>query len=546
MKNKVVIAILVIVMILPSIVAIINYNSEQRGEVSNINVLSMSLVDPAGNIYNFTREGDEDQLKMIEYFVSTKNDAEEIASIPSTIESGNYYRLSVNTSASETAYKYYFTSNTQDCYFVDGDGKTYQMSEKKAHQFLTSGYAAHLYENGTAPMLSVTGQNLMPDACTWNFINSDGKYTAAVTPVSESVEAVEIEGGFAMDFTNQPDSFTVKLTDKGTGEVVFDDVYDNISSVIVTKNMALKAEVTAKWYEDKTRNYYGEQTFIFDASLSAPAEFYAGINTIQVGEFVCITAVNVNKPENIQFTSEPDIGYAPKFFTQEDGLSYALVPFKSDLEVGQYTLSFSYGGASQNINIDLQNRDNAFRTREKTYADAVVENYYKDEVIAKTEETLRPIAQSSVEKMYFEGVFPEVCDTEVATLSTGYGHTIQVKGTEISYFHSGVDYAGPMGTAVNAGNAGEVVFADYLDHTGYIVVIDHGLGLKSWYAHLGKVAVKVGDVVATGDQIGEFGSTGFANETGVHVGYTIFETPVCQYTLWADGNNKGVPVYKPE
>lgn len=546
MKNKVVIALLLIVMIIPSVIAIVNYNSEQRGEVSNINVLSMSLVDPAGNIYNFARDGGEEQLEMIEYFVSTKDGAEEISAIPPTIESGNYYRLSVNTSASETAYKYYFTSNTQDCYFVDGDGKTYQMSEKKAQQFLSSGYSAHLYENGVAPILNVTGQTLLPDACTWNFINADGKYTAAVAPVSDNVEAVEIEGGFAMDFSTEPDSFTVKLTDKNTGDVIFDDVYDNISSVIITKDMALKAEVTAKWFEDKTRNYYGEQTFVFEAALSAPAEFYAGVNTIQIGEFVCITAVNVNKAENIQFTSEPDIGYTPKFFTQEDGLSYALVPFKSDLEVGQYTLSFSYGGASQNINIDLKQRDNGFRTREKTYADAVVKNYYNEEVIAKTEETLRPIAQASVEKMYFEGSFLEACDTKVGKLATGYGHTIKVTGTDISYFHSGVDYSGPAGTAVNAGNAGEVVFADYLDHTGYIVVIDHGLGLKSWYAHLGKVAVKVGDVVAKGDQIGEFGSTGFASENGVHVGYTIFETPVCQYTLWADGNNKGVPVYKPE
>ncbi len=546
MKNKIVIALLAVLMLVPSAVAIVNYNIEQGGEVSSINVLSMSLVDPVGNIYNFSREGDEDENDMINYFVSTKDGAEEIAQLPGTIESGNYYRLSVNTSASETAYKYYFTTNVEDCYFVDGDGKTYQMSEKKAQQFLSGRYAAYLYENGVAPMLNVTGQSLMPDTCSWNFLNSEGKYTAAAVHVSDEVEAVEIEGGFAMDFTKVPDSFTVKLTDKKSGEVVFDDVYDNISSVMITKDMALKAEVTAKWYEDKTRNYYGEQTFIFDVSLSAPAEFYAGVNTIQIGEFVCITAVNVNNPDNIQFTSEPDIGYTPTFFKQEDGYCYALVPFNSSLVTGQYTLSFSYGGASQNVNIDLTQRDNGFRTREKTYADAVVENYYNDDVIAKTEEALRPIAKESVEEMYFSGSFPEVCDTEVATLSTGYGHTIKVSGTDISFTHTGVDYSAAAGTAVNAGNAGEVVFADYLDHTGYIVVIDHGLGLKSWYAHLGKIEVSVGDVVATGDKIGECGSTGFSNENGVHIGYTIFETPVCQYTLWNDGINKGIPVYKPE
>lgn len=546
MKNKIVIAILVVVMFIPSIIAIINFNSEQGGEVSNINVLSMSLVDPVGNIYNFSREGSEAENAMIDYFVSAKDGAEEIAELPSTIESGNYYRLSVNTAASSTAYKYYFTSNVEDCYYVDGDGKTFVMNEKKAKEFLASGYAAHLYENGVAPMLTVTGQSLVPDSAKWSFINSENVYTDAIVPVSNEIEAVTIEGGFAMEFAKEPDSFTVKLTDKNSGDTVFDDVYDNISSVMITKNMALKAEVTAKWYEDKTRNYYGEQTFVFDVALSAPAEFYAGINTIQVGEFVCITAVNVSNPDNIQFTSEPDIGYAPKFFKQENGCSYALIPFKNELATGQYTLSFSYGGASQNVNIDLTKRDNPFGNRAKTFAAAVVENYYNDDVIAKAEETLRPIAQASTDKMHFDGVFPEVCDTTVAKLSTGYGHTLNLTGTDISFVHTGVDYSAPAGTAVKAGNAGEVVFADYLDHTGYIVVIDHGLGLKSWYAHLSEATVKVGDVVKTGDQIGKCGNTGFSNENGVHVGYTIFETPVCQYTLWADGNNKGIPVYKPE
>ncbi len=546
MKNKIVIAILVVLMLVPSVIALISYNMEQGGDPTSINVVSMSLVDPVGNIYNFSRDGSDAEKEMINYFVSTKNKAEQIAELPGTIESGNYYRLSVNTAASETAYKYYYTNNVQDCYFVDGNNNTYLMAEKDAEKFLNTGYAAYLFENGTAPMLSVTGQSLLPDSCSWNFINAKGEYVSAICPVSTDVEAVELEGGFAMEFATKPDAFNVKLTNKADGEVIFDDVYDNISGVMIDDNMTVKAEVTAKWYEDKTRNFYGEQTFVFEAALSAPAEFYAGVNSVQVGEFVCITALNVKNVEDIQFSCEPDIGYTPKFFMQENGCAYALVPFNNSLAVGHYTLSFSYGGASQSVNIDLTQRDNGFRTREKVFSDAVINSTYNDDVIAKAEEALRPIAQASVEKMYFDGVFPEVCTGNNVHLSTGYGHTVKLTGSDITFTHTGVDYAAPAGTAVNAGNAGEVVYAGYLDHTGYIVVIDHGLGLKSWYAHMSKIEVEVGDIVATGDKVGECGNTGFSNENGVHIGYTIFETPVCQYTLWADGNNKGVPVYKAE
>ncbi|MBQ8474132.1 MAG: M23 family metallopeptidase [Clostridia bacterium] len=546
MKNKIVIILLAVLLIVPSIVAVINYNMQQGGEVSSSNAVSMSLTDPLGNTYNFLREGSDAEKDMIDYFVSVKSSAEEVAALPSAIESLDYCSLNVNTTASEAAYKFYFTKNVEDCYYVDGNGKTYRISEKDAEYFHCSPYSAFLYENGIAPTLKVTGKNILPDAASWSFMNAKEEYVNAAVAVSSEVEKVKLEGGIAMEFTNKPDAFNVKLTDKSTGEVVFEDAYDKIASVTINDDMAVTVEVSAKWYEDKTRNYYGELAYKFEASLSAPAEFYAGTNTIQVGEFVCISAYNVTEVDNISFSCEPAIDYTPKFFLQEDGVAYALIPFNGTLATGQYTLSFSYGGASQKVNIELTDRDNPFRNRERTYPAAIIEAYYTDEIIAKTEETLRPIAQASVENIYFDGEFVEACSGNGVTLSSGYGHTISLKGTDISFVHSGVDYAAATGTAVVAGNAGEVVYAGYLDHTGYIVVIDHGLGLKSWYAHMGKVSVQVGDIVKKGDAIGECGGSGFASESGVHVGYTVFETSVCQYTLWPDGINKGIPVYKAE
>lgn len=546
MKNKIVIILLAVLMIVPTIVAIVNYNLQQGGEVSSANAVSMSLCDPLGNTYNFHRDGSDAEKEMLEYFVGVKSSAEEVAALPSAIESVDYCSLNANTTASEAAYKFYFTKSAEDCYYVDGNGKTYRIGEKDAQYFLESPYSAFLYENGIAPTLSVTGQSVIADVGAWNFLNGKNEFVSAAVAVSSEIEKVKLEGGFAMDFSIQPDMFNVKLTNKADNEVIFEDSYDKIAGVTITDNMTVTVDVNAKWYEDKTRNYYGELSYKFEAALSAPAEFYAGTNTIQIGEFVCISAYNVTDVNNIQFASTPDIGYTPKFFLQENGVAYALVPFKADLETGEYTLSFSYGGASQNVNVELTKRDNSFRTRERTYPEAIIEAYYKDDVIAKAEEALRPIAQASVENIYFDGQFVEGCSGEGVTLSSGYGHTITVKGTDISFFHSGVDYAAATGTKVVAGNAGEVVYAGYLDYTGYIVVIDHGLGLKSWYAHMGKVTVQVGDIVKTGDTIGECGGSGFASESGVHVGYTIFETYVCQYTLWPDGNNKGIPVYTAE
>ncbi len=551
MKNKIIIAILVVLMLVPSIVAIINYNTEQAGAPSTLNVVSMHLTDPLGNTFDFYQEGSEEEKKMINYFISAPEKAEELDSLPVTIENGNYYRLTVNTTASESTYKYYYTSNAEDCYFADGEGKTYLMATNKAEEFLATGYAAFLYEYGTAPVLSVTGQAIVPDACSWNFINSAGKYTEAIVKLSGEEEPVKLEGGFAMEFSNKPDSFTVKLTNKDSGEVIFDDIYDNIPGVIINDDMKVKAEITAKWYEDKTRNYYGEQTYVFEASLSAPAAFYSGANTIELGEFICVTAVNVNNPADIKFSSEPAIDFQPKFYKQEDGCSYALIPFEAGLEAGHYTLSFSYGGASQNVNIDVVERTNAPIRPEavnKTYDQPTVNSSYSDEAISKAQETLLPIAQSSVEKIHFNGGFVSHPDN---TIKSGFGQNVSINGTDKTFIHTGIDVSYPAGTDIVAMNAGEVVYAGYLDHTGFIVVVDHGIGLKSWYAHLGECTVKVGDVVKAGDKVGTAGNSGFINITGAHVGMTVFDVPVCQYAVWdngkyAEAGTPGVPVYKAE
>ncbi len=87
-------------------------------------------------------------------------------------------------------------------------------------------------------------------------------------------------------------------------------------------------------------------------------------------------------------------------------------------------------------------------------------------------------------------------------------------------FHPGVDFAGPEGSTVVATNAGRVVSAGYDGSYGNMVEIDHGLGLRTRYAHLMAVAVRPGQVVAKGTLIGRIGSTG--RSTGPHVHYEVW------------------------
>lgn len=88
--------------------------------------------------------------------------------------------------------------------------------------------------------------------------------------------------------------------------------------------------------------------------------------------------------------------------------------------------------------------------------------------------------------------------------------------------HSGIDIAALEGTAVKASGDGKVILSgnDYF-YTGNMVIIDHGQGLQTIYAHLKEAKVKEGDRVKKGDIIGLVGKTGRATGSHLHWGASL-------------------------
>lgn len=85
--------------------------------------------------------------------------------------------------------------------------------------------------------------------------------------------------------------------------------------------------------------------------------------------------------------------------------------------------------------------------------------------------------------------------------------------------HNGIDIGATTGAIVVAGNAGTVITASYVGSYGNVVMIDHGGGVVSNYAHGSKILVEVGQVVERGEPIMEAGSTGLS--TGPHLHFEI-------------------------
>ena len=127
--------------------------------------------------------------------------------------------------------------------------------------------------------------------------------------------------------------------------------------------------------------------------------------------------------------------------------------------------------------------------------------------------------QTSNEMLWRGQVFHPFGNTAVEAAFADQ-RTYVYKGKEVDrQTHLGFDLASFTGTPIVAANRGKVILAEELGIYGNCVIIDHGMGLQSLYAHLSSVEVSVGQVVETEAQLGRSGSTGLAG--GDHLHFTM-------------------------
>ncbi|MDX1616214.1 MAG: LysM peptidoglycan-binding domain-containing protein [Candidatus Promineifilaceae bacterium] len=215
---------------------------------------------------------------------------------------------------------------------------------------------------------------------------------------------------------------------------------------------------------------------------------------------------------------------ALRFAPHGDGY-VALLGLDAFLEPGRYTLQLDNGGArpwppfsqaltvisggylTQTITVPANLTpllDPAVRAAE----DAELATYYA---------AFSPSAQWS-------GPFQQPITNTVVTAR--YGDARSYNGGPIEIFHTGVDYAGPVGTPIYAPAPGTAVFSDTMPLHGGTLLIDHGLGVVSGYYHLSEIRVTPGEAVGAGQLVGLGGSTGLSTGPHLHWDLRILGVPV--------------------
>ena len=144
--------------------------------------------------------------------------------------------------------------------------------------------------------------------------------------------------------------------------------------------------------------------------------------------------------------------------------------------------------------------------------DSDIEKYLKinNELREESHLNLSKLREKTDPKKRWEGVWLRL--TNAATMAQfGDRRLYYYKGNKVDeQDHLGIDLASLANSPVQASNSGRVIFADSLGIYGLTVVIDHGQGLSSLYAHLSKIAVALDQEVQKGAEIGYTGQTGLA------------------------------------
>lgn len=150
----------------------------------------------------------------------------------------------------------------------------------------------------------------------------------------------------------------------------------------------------------------------------------------------------------------------------------------------------------------------------------------------KNDAFIRSLAAQSRPEMLWSDAFAQLGNTQVESRFADR-RTYFFGDREIDrQVHLGFDLASVRQAPVLAANTGVVLFADFLGIYGNCVILDHGLGVQSLYAHLSTIGVNAGDRVEKGTELGRTGITGLAGGDHLHFTMLLNGTPVNPVEWW--------------
>ena len=256
-------------------------------------------------------------------------------------------------------------------------------------------------------------------------------------------------------------------------------------------------------------------SLVIGQSAGASLTVTAAARSMQPGELVVLT-VTAGSPVDAMTTTAFGREVAPD---RVDARTWRfLVGIDLDVTPGVYQVAIAARAGAESIGVQhpVTVDPKAFRTRTLTVDEGFVNPpaAARPRIADEAARLERCWRESSTSKLW-TGPFVRPVDQPS---NSAFG-TRSIFNGQARSAHGGADFLSPAGTPVRAANAGRVMLADQLYYTGGTVVIDHGLGVVSLYAHLSAIDARAGDTVSAAQMVGRVGATG--RVTGAHLHWTV-------------------------
>ena len=517
MKKKLLGVLIALAMLIPGIIAIADYTYLKNTPIELRNISRLEITDPAGDVFDLVKGQDGD--REISRFVKMNKNAVKKDSLPESVSANTPFTLKFHSYSLESDCKYYFSLSADEAYYVNGNNDVFKIAESDASSFLCSYFARSLYSGAAVPSLNLSDKNpVVPATVKWTFRDVKNEYIdySASYNTTKAVNTYELSSDFGMKFSVEPDFFHITVSQDGT--TLYDGDYESVSVGTVNPEKTAHVEIKAEWYEALDRSYAGSLTYSFDANLVPPPSFglkFSDGDYVENGGLVILTGKNIKNPAEISVSCSPAIDYTPKWFSDEQsGSVYAIMPIPCDTKVSGDKIVFSINAGGTEITLDCPYKQVRYET---------LSNLRESSFESDFANVTAGIADPADGTVYFDGAFAN----PVSTMSglKGFGRTV-----DGAYRHNGVDFTEvKSGETVSAGAAGKVVYVGNISSGQATVVIEHGLGLRSWYVGLATVNadIEVGSEINAGGTIGTC-----LGGSGLHCSITVFGVPVSPYKFW--------------
>ena len=509
---------LIIILFIPAYFAIYNIViiTSDKFTVENISKIEITGLD--GQICATYTDGSD-----IKLYIKTLDDSE---SISDSIRNLNYeqpFILTFFKGDRQIKYGMYMSLDSNDCIIKDSNGKLKHMNDKDAQRILNTDLSDALYPVNRIPVASLVYEgedsvSIYPSEGEW-MLKKNGRFSQSTVPnlLSNSNQARAFQNRpFDIRFNVQPDTLLVDVKDGNV--IIYSDIYANFVTGFTQDSIKdLQYILTAEWTEKDANDYAGKATYVINVKYYVPAKFEISQTEAQPGDIVAITAYNMTGEENLVLTT--DMGYETKF-VQVGNNEVALIPISSDFVGKTYSLTVT-SDVDEPKGYFLKINPKETQTKNYSADDKnkdVINNSSKDALAQKQSiyDSIFGITTGNNEK-YWTDSFAMPAPGKILT---GYGWKVTVNGSG-AYINNGVNIDVSADEPIKAANAGKVIYAGEIPNDGKIVVIDHGMGIKTWYSHLGAINVNIGDGVLKGQQIGLGGKSGLYTSLQIHLYFAV-------------------------